>query len=284
VVLHPQARTTPLVRAEIVQRVLDGEAVASVARAFRISRQTVYKWVGRVRASAGVQDRSSRPRRSPHATGAAVVAAIVELRRSRKLFAWQIALGLDVPRSTVVRILRRVGLHRLALLEPPPVFQRYEFERPGQLVHIDIKKLSKFETQGHRVDGVRQCQCRPGFRARLRVHRRRQPTRVSRTPRERRSVRGSRISPICRALVSRTRYPDRARHDRQRQGLSLAGLSRWAQAHRGAPPSNANVHTASQRQSRTIHSNDAQRVRLWPRFHELARTTGCLNRLEPLLQ
>ncbi len=154
-VLHPQARTTPLVRAEIVQRVLDGEAVASVARAFRISRQTVYKWVGRVRASAGVQDRSSRPRRSPHATGAAVVAAIVELRRSRKLFAWQIALGLDVPRSTVVRILRRVGLHRLALLEPPPVFQRYEFERPGQLVHIDIKKLSKFETQGHRVDGVR---------------------------------------------------------------------------------------------------------------------------------
>jgi len=111
--------------------------------------------VGRVRASAGVQDRSSRPRRSAHATGAAVVAAIVELRRSRKLFAWQIALGLDVPRSTVVRILRRVGLHRLALLEPPPVFQRYEFERPGQLVHIDIKKLSKFETQGHRIDGVR---------------------------------------------------------------------------------------------------------------------------------
>lgn len=154
-VLHPQARTTPLLRAEIVRRVFAGEPVASVARAFQISRQTVYKWVGRARSQASLDDRSSRPKRSPNATGAAVVAAIIGLRRSRKLFAWQIAHGLDLPRSTVVRILRRAQLQRLSLLEPPPAYQRYEFKRPGDLVHIDIKKLAKFQTQGHRVDGVR---------------------------------------------------------------------------------------------------------------------------------
>jgi len=141
--IHPQARTTPLVRAEIVRRVLSGEAVAAV------------EWVRRVRASAGVEDRSSRPVRSPRCTSAAVVDAIVSLRRSRKLLAWQIALGLGVPRSTVVRILRRAGLQRISLVEPPPVFKRYEFAEAGQLVHIDIKKLSKFETQGHRIDGMR---------------------------------------------------------------------------------------------------------------------------------
>jgi transposase InsO family protein len=80
---------------------------------------------------------------------------ILELRRSRKLFAWQIALGLGMARSTVIRVLRRSGLQRLSSIAPPPTFKRYEFAAPGQLVHIDIKKLAKFETQGHRIDGVR---------------------------------------------------------------------------------------------------------------------------------
>lgn len=153
--MHPQARTTPLVRAEIVARVDAGETVVAVAAAFRISRQSVYKWLNRSRNGLGFSDRSSRPNCSPRSTSLPTVAAIVGLRRERKLFAWQIALGLGVPRSTVVRVLRRAGLHRLSLVEPPPVYQRYEFAKPGQLVHIDIKKLSKFETPGHRSNGNR---------------------------------------------------------------------------------------------------------------------------------
>jgi len=214
--IHPQARTTPLVRAEIVRRVLSGEAVAAVARAFQISRQTVYKWVRRVRASAGVEDRSSRPVRSPRCTSAAVVDAIVSLRRSRKLLAWQIALGLGVPRSTVVRILRRAGLQRISLVEPPPAFKRYEFAEAGQLVHIDIKKLSKFETQGHRIDGVRH-KANAGLGYEHVYERRRcKPRCVPRDPRERRSVRSCCIFAKRRPLVSHSRRENRARDDRQR--------------------------------------------------------------------
>ena len=156
-IMHPRARTTPLVRAEIVALIGCGEAAAAVAARFQISRPTVYKWLKRFRSGgpAALLDRSSRPHRSPNRTSDRLETAVAELRRERRLFAWQIALGLGIARSTVVRILARLRLNHLTRIDPPRVFKRYEFEQAGQLVHIDIKKLGRITRIGHRINGDR---------------------------------------------------------------------------------------------------------------------------------
>jgi transposase InsO family protein len=153
--MHPGAGTTPIVRAEIVSLVADGTPVATVAERLRISRQTVYKWLRRYRLSGspGLEDRRSTPHRSPGRTEARLEALVAQLRRDRRLFAWQIALGLGIARSTVIRILARLGLNRLTRIDLPRIFQRYEFAEAGQLVHIDIKKLARINRIGHRIHG-----------------------------------------------------------------------------------------------------------------------------------
>ena len=152
-IMHPRARTTPLVRAEIVSLVEAGTPVAVVALRFQISRPTVYKWLRRHNSGAGLADRRSRPHFSPNRTAVRIEALVAQLRRDRRLFAWQIALGLGLARSTVVKILARLGLNRLARIDLPRVFQRYEFAEAGQLVHIDIKKLGNINRIGHRIHG-----------------------------------------------------------------------------------------------------------------------------------
>lgn len=156
--MHPLARTTPVVRAEIASRFAGGESVVALASAFRISRPTVYKWIRRfgLEGTDGLCDRRSRPRISPRQTAPTLEAMVSELRRERRLFAWQIALGLDVARSTVIRILQRHGLNRLKSIDEPRTYQRYEYARPGQLVHIDIKKLGRITRIGHRINGDRR--------------------------------------------------------------------------------------------------------------------------------
>src|SRR6185503_6298397 len=93
-----------------------------------------------------------QPRRVPHS----VERAIEELRRVHRLLAWQIARALGLARSTVIKVLRRLGLSRLTSLELPELKVRYEYAEPGQLVHIDIKKLGKFSEVGHRIHGDRR--------------------------------------------------------------------------------------------------------------------------------
>lgn len=156
--MHPLARTTPLVRAEIVAAAAAGRPVSELAAQYRISRPTVYKWLKRFAqgGAAALSDRRSTPRRSPRRIGEEFEVAIASLRRERGLFAWQIALGLGVPRSTVIRVLQRAGLNRLRYLEPPRIFKRYEYSEAGELVHIDIKKLGRFQTAGHRAHGDRR--------------------------------------------------------------------------------------------------------------------------------
>jgi transposase InsO family protein len=151
--MHPRARTTPLVRAEIVSLVEAGTPARAVAALFKISRQTVYKWLRRHRSGAGLADRRSRPNVSPNRTAVRVEALVAQLRRDRRLYAWQIALGLGLSRSTVIKILARLGLNKLARIDLPRVFQRYEFAEAGQLVHIDIKKLGNINRVGHRIHG-----------------------------------------------------------------------------------------------------------------------------------
>jgi transposase InsO family protein len=154
--LHENARTTPLSRADLVGRVLGGQPQAAVAHSFGIDVKTVRKWVSRFRAEgpAGLQDRSSRPHRLNKPTPEVVRSRIVELRR-RRLPGKHIAKETGVSATTISRILRAAGLSRMKDLEPTEPVVRYEREHPGELIHIDIKKLGRFERVGHRVTGKR---------------------------------------------------------------------------------------------------------------------------------
>lgn len=154
--VHKNARLTPAGRAQMVQRVLKGEAVAVVARAVGSTEKTVKKWVGRwmERGPEGLQDRSSRPRRSPNKISRARERRIRQLRMKR----WsgpRIADELKLPLSTVGAVCRRLGLGRLRDLEPRPPIRRYEWSRPGEMVHLDTKKLARIEKIGHRIHGDR---------------------------------------------------------------------------------------------------------------------------------
>ncbi|MER7850281.1 IS481 family transposase [Kitasatospora sp. NPDC096077] len=149
---HRNARLTVHGRRLLVDRVRSGRPVAHVAAEMGISRATAHKWVRRWRAEGeeGLLDRSSRPRTTPHRTPAAVEARVCELRRERKLGPARIGPILGIPASTVHRILGRHGLNRLAWLDRPsgePI-RRYERERPGELVHVDIKKLGNIPDGG----------------------------------------------------------------------------------------------------------------------------------------
>lgn len=156
--MHKNARTTPRSRALMVHRVLEEHwPVSAVAIAFGVSQRTVYKWLSRYRAHgiAGLQDRSSAARRHPHALAPAWV-ALIRLLRHAKLVAAEIAARVPVARSTVSGVLRRLGLRRLRYLNPPPPVQRYEWSRPGELVHVDTKKLGRISQPSHRITGNRR--------------------------------------------------------------------------------------------------------------------------------
>jgi transposase InsO family protein len=153
---HSLARTTPLSRADLVHRVLrEGRSIEQTAAAFGISKRTVHKWLARYRleGAAGLRDRPSRPHRSPTRTTREREALILRLRRFRQTGP-QIARSLGMPKATVARVLKRAGLHRLRLLEPPEPPNRYERKRPGELLHLDVKKLARIGGQvGHRIHG-----------------------------------------------------------------------------------------------------------------------------------
>ena len=140
-------------RALIVQRIRHEQwPPAEAAAAAGVSVRTTYKWLRRHRLGGrpALEDASSRPHEQPRRTAPAVVAAIVAARHERQT-AWAIATRLQVPRSTVAVILARVGLNRLAQLEPRPVIRRYERTRPGELVHLDVKPLGRILRVGHRI-------------------------------------------------------------------------------------------------------------------------------------
>jgi transposase InsO family protein len=155
--VHKNARTTMRSRAELVRRMLEeSQAPKAVATAFGVDVKTVKKWGARFVAEgpAGLADRSSRPHRLNKPTPDEVCARILELRRRRWTGA-QIANETGVSPATVSRVLGRAGLSRIKDLEPaePPV--RYEYGTPGGLIHIDIKKLGRFDRTGHRITGKR---------------------------------------------------------------------------------------------------------------------------------
>lgn len=154
---HKNARLTALGRAEVVRRVCElDQPVSQVAASFGVCAKTVRKWVARFAAEGedGLKDRSSRPHRLYRPTPEALVEHIAALRRQRWTGA-RIAAELGVSPATVSRVLRQLGLNRMRDLEPAEPVRRYEREHPGELIHIDIKKLGRFERVGHRITGDR---------------------------------------------------------------------------------------------------------------------------------
>ena len=154
---HKNARLTPKGREDMVRAVVDGGLnCAAAARKFNTTPKTVAKWVKRFRAEGvdGLRDRSSRPLSSDSQTAQATCDAIEVLRRQRHT-GKQIALEVGVSPATVCRVLKRRGLNKLSALEPAEPIRRYERENPGELIHLDIKKLGRIGSVGHRIAGRR---------------------------------------------------------------------------------------------------------------------------------
>jgi transposase InsO family protein len=152
--IHKNARLTPLGRERMVNMVLSGQTPKAVSEAVGVCPRTVRKWVRRFEAAglAGLQDRSSRPERLRQPTPQITVDRIEALRRQR-LTGKAIAVETGVSAATVSRVLKRLGLNRLSALEPAEPPRRYQRDRPGELIHIDIKKLGRFDRIGHRITG-----------------------------------------------------------------------------------------------------------------------------------
>lgn len=155
--VHKNARTTPHSRARIAERVRGGEAVAIVARAVGVCDRTVVKWTARAaEGPLALEDRSCRPHRSPRAISAGVVVEIERLRRRYRWTAADLARAVGVSKATAARTLRQLGLARLAALEPPVPTLRYEWPRPGDMLHMDIKTFGRIARVGHRITGDRR--------------------------------------------------------------------------------------------------------------------------------
>jgi transposase InsO family protein len=149
--VHKNARLTPAGRALLARRVSNGWTAKAAADAAGVSLRTARKWIGRHRRGGERRhhDRSSAPRRCPRRVVQPRVVQIEQLRRER-MTGPAIARALGMARSTVGAILRRLGLGKLSSLEPRPEVVRYERSRPGEMIHLDIKKLGKIKGVGHR--------------------------------------------------------------------------------------------------------------------------------------
>jgi len=157
--IHANAKLGPKGRLVMCRRVVDeGWSLTKAAEAAGVSERTCCKWVERYldEGEFGLWDRPSTPRRCPERTCESRVAAITALRRLR-MTGPQIAEVLEMATSTVSAVLRRIGLGKLSRLEPPEPPNRYQCSRPGELIHIDVKKLGRISSKGagHRVTGKR---------------------------------------------------------------------------------------------------------------------------------
>lgn len=155
---HKHARLTYVRRIEMIEQMTqDGASAAEAALAHGVTAQTARKWLARFLAGgeAALADASSRPKTSPKAIEPAKALLIVELRR-RRMLQVQIARSVGVSESTVSRVLARAGLSKLNDVQPPEPVQRYEHAAPGDLLHIDTKKLGRIARPSHRVTGNRR--------------------------------------------------------------------------------------------------------------------------------
>ncbi len=265
--VHENARTTRHSRMLIIKRLNSGWSVSAVARAIGVTAKTLRKWRDRFAAhgSTGLLDRSSRPSRSPRRLDKAAEAEIEALRRQR-LTSPAIARRVRRPLSTVGAVLRRRGLGRLATLQPRLPARRYERERVGELIHIDIKKLGRIDGVGHRITGDRRGQSNRRAAGRglgweyLHVavddRSRLAYTQVLASERKEDAI----ASPEQSRLVQGPRRDGRARHDRQRLSLQKPRLRCRPARSRRRAPTNPLLHTQNKRQGRALHPKQHSRV------------------------
>jgi transposase InsO family protein len=155
--MHKNARLTPLGRERLVKQVLERLLTpAAASAAAGVSVRTIYKWLSRFRkeGAAGLRDRASRPKRLRCSLSAHQRLEIERLRRDRRPYR-EICKRVRASLSSVARYARTIGLNRLTALEAKPPVVRYEKDHPGELVHLDTKRLSRFRRPGHRVTGDR---------------------------------------------------------------------------------------------------------------------------------
>ncbi len=279
--LHGNAALSWSGRRLLARRVVEqGWTLSAAAEAAGVSVRCARKWVSRYRAGdRQLFDRSSAPRRLANRTDSHRVEVIVKLRRLR-MTAAEIAETLAMPLSTVSGILTRSGMGRLGRLGLEPAV-RYERSRPGELVHVDIKKLGRIAGAGHRITGDRSSQNRRHHRrARanllgVRAHRRRrlQPPRLRRGATRRESDYCRRLpTPSCR-LLPPLRHPRRGDPQRQRPRLHLDHARACLPAAERPSPTHPAAAATNKRESRALHTHDAQRLglrrhlRLKPRTH-----------------
>ncbi len=274
--VHRNAKTTPKMRALIVTRAQQGWTYARIAAALGISVRTVAKWVARSREAGALLDGSSRPHRQPRRLAASHEAAIVALRRTRAT-AWQISTALQVPRSTVTRVLARAGLQRVALLEPPPPVRRYEWPHVGDLLHIDLKRLGRIEGIGHRIHGDRRRRARHAGWEHLHIAID-DATRLTYA-----EVLPAADAPACAAFLQRTLAWFRRRGVRMRRlltdnakayraGVFAAVCQRWAVRQRFTRPYRPQTNGKAERFIQTLLREWAYR---WP-YRSSARRTAAL--------
>ncbi len=274
--VHRNAKTTPRMRQLIVTRAQQGWTYARIATALGISVRTVAKWVARSRDAGALLDGSSRPHRQPRRLAAPLQAAVLALRRTRAT-AWQISTALQVPRSTVTRVLARAGLQRVALLEPPAPVRRYEWPHVGDLLHLDLKRLGRIEGVGHRIHGDRRRRARRAGWEHLHIAID-DATRLTYA-----EVLPAADAPACAAFLQRTLAWFRRRGVRMRRlltdnakayraGVFAAVCQRWAVRQRFTRPYRPQTNGKAERFIQTLLREWAYR---WP-YRSSARRTAAL--------
>ena len=280
--IHKNARLTPKGREILVCRIVnEGLRVEEAAQASGVSVRTAYKWLARYRAQGreGLRDGSSRPVSCPHRTSEEQRAAILALRRARCTYR-EISRRTGVAHSTVARIAQQAGLNRLSHLDPPVASCRYVYPHPGDLLHLDVKRLGRFVRPGHRVTGNRRKNSAgAGWEY---VH-------VAIDDHSRVSFAciqpGETAHSACSALLDTLRYfPNprsrlHPRHDRQRLLLPLETLRKTVPTTETAPYPHPTLYPENQRKSRTLHPIRAARMGLRSRLRQLQPA----RRVPPLL-
>ena len=273
--IHKNARLTPHGRERLAKMIVSGQTPQAASEAVGVCPRTGRKWADRFRQEglAGLQDRNSRPHRLYRPTPQAVIDRIESLRRQRRP-GKEIAAEAGVSPATVSRVLKKLGLNKLSALEPAAPARRYERDRPGEMIHIDIKKLGKFDQIGHRITGDQGSEQQPRRRLGVRpcLHRRRlacglQPDQAGRAKAKCRGLPQGR----CR-LLRKLGYYRGARHDRQRLLLQIPCLQKHLPAAVPEAHSHKALHTTDQRQGRALHPNLAPRVGLRSGLPDLAAT------------
>jgi transposase len=264
--VHKNARLTPRGRERIIELDASGQTPQAISQAVGVCPRTVRKWIGRYRREglAGLQDRSSRPRRLRQPTPQAAIEKIEQLRRQR-LTGKAIAAEVRVSPATVSRVLRRLGLNKLSALAPEPV-RRYERENPGELIHLDIKKLGKIGSVGHRITGRRTGTVNQhlgiGWEfVHVCID---DASRVafSSVMNDERKESAIAFLKASGRLLREPGREDRARDDRQRILLSLQSLRQSLQAAQPQTHLHETLHAKNQRKGRALHPDQPARMGL----------------------